>query len=91
MRPFEYIPVWSVEETCANLAQCGPDVSILAGGTDLLIEWRRPIGKSPKVVVDISRIEDLSGIVSDGGIVSLKPLTTLNDLLKSPIIREFAP
>ena len=91
MRPFEYIPVWSVEETCANLAQCGPDVSILAGGTDLLIGWRRPIGKSPKVVVDISRIEDLSGIVSDDGIVSLKPLTTLSDLLKSPIIREFAP
>lgn len=91
MRPFEYIPVRSVEEACAHLAQIGPDACILAGGTDLLIEWRRPIGKSPKVVVDISRIGDLSGIDCDDGEVSIKPLATHTKISKSPIIREFAP
>jgi CO/xanthine dehydrogenase FAD-binding subunit len=91
MRPFEYIPIQSVEEACAHLAEYAPDASILAGGTDLLIEWRRPTGKSPKVVVDISHIRGLSGIATDGGEVSLKPLTTHTEVLKSRIIREFAP
>jgi CO/xanthine dehydrogenase FAD-binding subunit len=91
MRPFEYRPVLSVEEACAQLAQCGPDASILAGGTDLLIEWRRPTGNSPRAVVDISHIEDLKGIASEEGWISLKPLTTHADVLKSSIVREFAP
>jgi carbon-monoxide dehydrogenase medium subunit/xanthine dehydrogenase FAD-binding subunit len=91
MKPFEYIPIRSVEEACTQLAQYGPDASILAGGTDLLIEWRRPVGKSPKVVVDISLVRDLSGIATDRGEVSLKPLTTHHEVLKSSIIRELAP
>jgi len=91
MRPFEYIAARSLEEASAHLAQYGPDASILAGGTDLLIEWRRPVGKSPKVVVDISRIGELNGTTSDDGEVSLKPLATHTEVLKSSIIRESAP
>jgi CO/xanthine dehydrogenase FAD-binding subunit len=91
MKPFVYISAGSVEEACAHLAKYCPDASILAGGTDLLIEWRRPLGQSPKVVVDVSRIRDLSGITSGDAEVSLKPLTTHTEVLKSPTIREFAP
>lgn len=91
MKPFEYIPARSVEEACEHLARCGRDASILAGGTDLLIEWRRPTGTFPKVVVDISQIEELRGVAFDDGEVSVKPLTTHTMIFRSSIVRECAP
>ena len=91
MKPFEYIAVRSVEETCAALAQDGSDSRILAGGTDLLLELRRPAGNSPRVVVDISRINELKGIVASDGVVTLGPLATHTQILQSLVIRESAP
>ena len=91
MRPFIYIQARSLDEAGTALAEYGSDAAILAGGTDLLIEWRRPAGKSPKVVVDISRINELQGIESNDGVVSVKPLATHTETMISPVIREFAP
>ena len=46
------------------LAEHGAEASILAGGTDLLIEWRRrPRRSGRKLIVDISRVAELGGIV----------------------------
>jgi CO/xanthine dehydrogenase FAD-binding subunit len=91
MKPFEYISVRSLDEAHAALAEHGPDASILAGGTDLLIEWRRPVGTSPKVVVDISRIKELKGIVTSDGMVTLKPLATHTEIMTTAVIRDCAP
>ena len=52
MKSFEYIRTSTVEETCSALTEYGREARILAGGTDLLLELRRPDTKTPKAVVE---------------------------------------
>ncbi len=63
---------------------------VLAGGTDLILFME--MGRlRPATVIDISRIAALRYIRSDGGVVHLGPLTTHADLVRSPVLREWAP
>jgi CO/xanthine dehydrogenase FAD-binding subunit len=57
----------------------------------LLIELRKPSARSPKVVIDISRLEELKGIEEIGNSVRIKPLTTHTDIFQSNVIQQFAP
>ncbi len=91
MKPFEYISVCSVEQAADRVSEYGSEASILAGGTDLLIEWRRPSNKVPRVVVDISTLEELKGISSNDRIVTIGPLATHKEISTSSVVREFAP
>ncbi len=91
MKPFDYIPVATIAEACSLLSEHGPDASVLAGGTDLLIKLRQASTKSPKVLLDTSRANELGGIIeSDGGIL-IRPHTTHSQLLRSNLLRKFAP
>ena len=91
MKPFDYIPVATIAEACSLLSEHGPDASVLAGGTDLLIKLRRALTKSPKVLLDTFRANELGGIIeSDGGIL-IRPHTTHSQLLRSNALRTFAP
>ena len=56
MRPFTYIVPGSVREAVEALHEYVGSARVLAGGTDLLVEWRHPGIRMPGVVVDISRI-----------------------------------
>jgi CO/xanthine dehydrogenase FAD-binding subunit len=91
MNSFEYVAPEDVKEVCKLLTGFGTDAQILAGGTDLLIELRKPSVKSRKVVIDISRLLELKGIEEFGNSVSIKPLTTHTDIYQSKIIQQFAP
>jgi len=91
MKSFEYVAPKDIKEVCKLLADFGTDAQILAGGTDLLIELRKPYSKSPKVVIDISRLLELKGIEEFGNSVRIKPLTTHTDIVQSKIIQQFAP
>jgi xanthine dehydrogenase iron-sulfur cluster and FAD-binding subunit A len=91
MKSFGYIAVQSVEETCSVLAEHGTDATILAGGTDLLVELRRPTTNVPRVVVDVSRVPELNGILESDGSLTVKPLTTHTQVQRSPLVRQFAP
>ena len=62
MNSFEYFVPKDIKEVCKLLAEYSVDAKILAGGTDVLIELRKPTAKSPKVIIDISRIVELNGI-----------------------------
>jgi len=91
MHQFDYTRVATIDEACSVLADYGTDGKLLAGGTDLLVEWRHPKQKMPKAVVDISAIEDLVGIRESHGTIVIKPLTTHTQLLHSDILHQFAP
>ena len=41
MKPFEFIKAETTEDAIAALAEHGPDIRILAGGTDLLVAMVR--------------------------------------------------
>jgi CO/xanthine dehydrogenase FAD-binding subunit len=47
MKAFDYIAVKTIPEACSVLAEHGTEVTILAGGTDVLIELRRGTTKAP--------------------------------------------
>jgi len=91
MKAFDYITVETIAEACSVLAGHGTELSILAGGTDLLIELRRGTTKAPKVVLDISGVRELGGIEEADGSIIIKPLATHAELVRSELLRKFAP
>jgi CO/xanthine dehydrogenase FAD-binding subunit len=91
VKAFDYIAVNTVAEACSLLAAHGPELTILAGGTDVLIELRRGTTKAPKVVLDISGVPELGGIEEADGNIILKPLATHTELACSELVRQFAP
>src|ERR1017187_1897646 len=91
MKAFDYIAVETIAEACSVLAGHGTELSILAGGTDLLIELRRGTTKAPKVVLDISGVAELGGIDEADGRITIKPLVTHTRLVRSALVGKFAP
>lgn len=91
MKPFNYMRATNLHEAIGLLAHHTPNVCLLAGGTDLLIEWRRPSACTPENVIDISALTEMKGIESGNGRIVLKPLTTHAQILKSQAIIESAP
>lgn len=76
-------------ETLAVIAEFGDDARILAGGTDLMIQYQR--GEiNPAVLVHIERIADLRGVSVDG-LVNIGALTTHRQLCTNEHIRRHFP
>jgi 4-hydroxybenzoyl-CoA reductase subunit beta len=81
----------AVEEAVKLLAEGGADALIVAGGTDLVPNLRAGLF-SPKVLVDIKGLRDLSYIKYDAGKgMEIGALTTLTELAESPLVREHYP
>ena len=47
--------------------------------------------KAPKVVLDISGVQELGGIDESDGGITIGPLATHTELMRSDLLREFAP
>lgn len=92
MRGFEFFAATDASQAVALLAQHGPKVKVLAGGTDLLADLKfASADHAPRVVVDISRADDLRGIdLSDKGL-RIGALVTHTEIMRSPVIREQFP
>jgi CO/xanthine dehydrogenase FAD-binding subunit len=92
MRAFEFYAAKDASDAVALLAQHGPKVKVLAGGTDLLADLKfAAASHHPQVVVDISRADDLRGIeMTDQGL-RIGSLVTHTEIMRSPIIREQLP
>ena len=91
MKQVEYISAATIAEACQILAEHGDEASVLAGGTDLLVEFRRPSAKLPKLIVDISRVPELGGIVESNGHLVIRPLATHTQLQRSSGLQRLAP
>jgi carbon-monoxide dehydrogenase medium subunit len=98
MRPFDYFSPSSLADATRILADYNGDARCLAGGTDLLIRMKRHQWL-PRAVVNLKRIPGLRDIQWNGrsaerpydGELRLGALVTLQDLIRSPIIREHFP
>ncbi len=88
MKPFEYFSPTTLAEAVQIMAD-HPDSRPLAGGTDLLIRMKRKQW-TPRAVVNLKRIPGLRNI-SINRELRLGALVTLNDLIQSPVIREYFP
>jgi len=90
MRAFELIAAKDSGQAVALLAKHGPSVKILAGGTDILVDFKSA-PHVPHMVIDISRAADMKGIdITDQGL-RIGALATHTDLMRSPLIREMFP
>jgi carbon-monoxide dehydrogenase medium subunit len=83
---FEYVRPSSVDEAVAILA-ADPDAKVLAGGHSLIPAMKLRLA-APSTIVDIARIEGLSGISSRGG-ATIGALTTYAEIVDSDKLGDF--
>jgi xanthine dehydrogenase YagS FAD-binding subunit len=86
MPTFQLLQPTSVAET-QDVLQHHRDAWILAGGLDSF-DWLKDRIKTPKVVVDLSGVDELRGIRATGDGVEIGAMTTLTDVARHPVIKE---
>ncbi len=80
----------SLDETLQLLADHREEARLVAGGTDLIVEIERKV-RSPKVVIDISRLPNLDRITQDDSKhIHLGPLVTHNQVVGSELCMDRA-
>lgn len=84
-----YLQPRTIDETLDLLAQHAPNARLVNGGTDLLIEIERKI-RTPKVVIDVSRIPGLDEIRFEGGMFHLGAGVTHNQVVGDDRLRQRA-
>lgn len=90
VRAFELVTAKSAREAIMALGEHGAAARILAGGTDLLADFKSA-PHVPRVVVDISRAADMKGIAVTAQGLRIGALTTHGEIMRSPLIREMLP
>ena len=87
MAPFELLQPTSAADAQKLLEQHGADAWVMAGGLDSF-DWLKDRIKKPKVVVDLSGIQELKGIRTTSDGIEIGAMTTLTEIVKNPVIRE---
>ena len=90
MKAFDVITARDCREAVALLAEHGPAARLLAGGTDLLVDLKSA-QHVPRIVVDISRAEDLKQIELTEQGLAIGALVTHDRIMRSPLIQELFP
>ncbi len=78
-----YLRPGSLEEALALLDRYAGRARIVAGGTDVLVELSRGV-RPTATLIDITALDDLTYVRSEGGIIRLGALATHNDVVASP-------
>jgi len=87
MRAFDLFQPGSIADAQKLLQQHGPDAWVLAGGLDSF-DWLKDRIKRPKVVVDLSGVDELKGIRATNDGIEIGAMTTLTEVVRNPIVRE---
>lgn len=83
---FQYHEPEALDEALRLMGEIGGEASVLAGGTDLLVNMK--MGKTaPGHVVSLSRIEELRGVRSQQGALTLGACLTAGELKEQEQIR----
>src|SRR6516162_3481179 len=86
MPAFQLYQPSSVADAQKLLQQNGQDALVLAGGLDSM-DWLKDRIRKPKVVVDLSGIDELKGIRETADGVEIGAMTTLTEVARNPLIR----
>ncbi len=85
-----YIRPKTLQEAVEILSDKGGKATIIAGGTDVMVDMRS--GEiSPSYLLDISRLEELKGIRMEGENLVVGATTTLSDIYNSKLLGDEAP
>ena len=88
--PFAYARARSLAEVFDLLARHGDGAKLLAGGQSLIATLNMRLS-APQLLIDISRLTELSGIQVRDGTVRIGALTTHAEIERSPEIRTHLP
>ncbi len=87
-KSFSYHKARGIGEALDLLRRYGEGAAVLAGGTDILVEWKNGL-RSPTHLIDIKGILSLEGIrLHPEGSLRIGPLTSLEDLSRSPLLEK---
>ncbi len=87
---FEYIEPKSLREAVKILSAHPSETSLLAGGTDLLVNMKYGVVK-PTTLINLRSIPKLNYILEEKETLRIGSLTSLHDLYTSPLIQEKFP
>jgi xanthine dehydrogenase YagS FAD-binding subunit len=90
MRSFEYVSPTDAKRAVSLLSASWGQTEILAGGTDLLALMKEDV-VTPKRLVNIKEIKDLSGVSPESNGLRIGALTLLADLAENPSVRQNYP
>ncbi|MGA2207072.1 MAG: xanthine dehydrogenase family protein subunit M [Terracidiphilus sp.] len=87
MPAFDLLQPDTAAEAQRLLEQNGEDAWVMAGGMDSF-DWLKDRIKKPRVLVDLSGVEELKGIRATGGGVEIGAMTTLTEIANHAAIRR---
>ena len=87
---FDYVRASSAAEAISLIGQHGSDAKFIAGGHSLLPMMKLRLAQ-PAVLVDISRISDLSYIKDAGDHIAIGAMTRHMDVEKSSVLTQHVP
>ena len=90
MQAFEFLRANSARHAIELLAANGPAVKALAGGTDLMADFKSDT-HGIRALVDITRADDLKGIALTDDGFRIGALVTHSEIMASPVIRDLFP
>jgi carbon-monoxide dehydrogenase medium subunit len=93
MKTLEDIPCahpQTIDEAVSLLAE-SPAPRIIAGGTDLIVQWQAGALPLPEKALSLLAIPELRGISRDGDLITIGANTTHAQIKTSPVIREGLP
>lgn len=88
MQAFAYASPATLHEAVALLAPRWGEADILAGGTDLISLMKEYI-HTPKRVVNVKGLKELAGIEKTAVGVRIGALATFDEMLDSPLLKEY--
>lgn len=87
---FDYVVAKSLDEAISLLGKHKDDAKVLAGGHSLIPAMKLRLAQ-PQVLIDISRIKELSYIREDGGQIRIGATTTHYQIESSDLLRRACP
>lgn len=89
MRTFDYLKPASIRETLHLLAEHGPRARVIAGGTDLMVLWKKKL-VAPDYMISVRNVPELNFLDFNSGL-AIGSATTHRTLETSSMIRSRFP
>ncbi|UYM06750.1 FAD binding domain-containing protein [Solicola gregarius] len=86
---FDYHAPTSVDEALTLLSQAGDDAKVLAGGQSLIPVLKLRMA-APEVIIDLGRVDELSGVRDDGDAIVIGAMTPHHVVANDPLVAEHA-
>jgi len=88
--PFDYLPVQTLDEAVKLLHEYGESAKVVAGGQSLLLLMRKRL-ITPKVLIDLNKINGLNYVQAVNDQLLIGALTTFSDVINSKDVFNDCP